>query len=369
MSVIISGVGSISGVCQILAGALAAPGKATVTSPIDASTHQTTAPTLVWASGGGATGFNVYLDKASVHNPPTTKVVDNLNVLSYSPAALDPNTEYVMRVDAVNNIGVTAGDVVTFTTLNPTVVTTITRFEVGSDGDLITPTLLGNGTAGAGTWAIAPDPAVDLTISGDEAFTAIGFKLVDGSGYATSAATKSLKCANTDDVQRIISTLGSHAKVSLFFALKLGSGFGSTSYDLDFGQMVSGSGISPEPGETNDFSAFNWKDSTRRLKAHTLAGKATGIHIPTNLRWYGVTALWDPANLLATIKVYDTTTRPWTLVDTSTLALKSFNLHSLQFGHIDATNGFVNSPHYFGILAWDTTGATFPLLPDEAYGS
>lgn len=365
----LSGNGSISGNVRMIAGALVAPVKATVTSPTNASTHQTTAPTFTWTNGGGATGFNVYLDKSATHNPPTTKVVDNQNVLYYTPAALDVNTEYVLRVDAVNGSGTTTGDVVTFTTLNPVVVTTITRFEVGSNGDLITPTLLGDGTTGAGTWTITPDPAVDLTISTDVAFTAIGFKLSDGSGYSTTAATKSLKCANTDDVQRAICTLGQHSKVSLFFALRLGSGFGSTAYDMDFGQMVSGTGISPAGGETNDFSAFNWKDSTRRLKAHTLAGKDTGIYVPSNLRWYGVTVLWDPASALTTVKVYDTTTKPWALVDTSTLALKSFNLHSLQFGHIDATGGFINSPHYFGILAWDTTGATYPLLPDEAYGS
>lgn len=365
----LSGNVSISGNVRMIAGALAAPVKATVTSPTASSTHQNVNLALTWTNGGGATGFNVYLDKSATHNPPTTKVVNNQNVLTYSATGLDVNTEYVMRVDAVNGSGTTTGDVVTFTTLNPTVVTTILRFGSTADATPITPTLLTNGTTGAGTWTITPDPAAELTVSTEQAFTAVGLKLADGSGYSATTQTRSLRCANNDDFQRIICTLGQHPLVSIGYPLYLGSGFGSTAYNMDFGQMVSGTGISPAGGETNDYSASNWQDNTRRFKAHTLAGKATGIYVPTNGRWYWVTILWDPANLLTTTKIYDTTTKPWTLVDTSSLALKSFNCHSIQFGHIDNTGGIIGSPHYFGPIAIDTTGAAWPLLPDEALGT
>lgn len=365
--VVISGNASFSGNFQTLAGSLAAPTKAVNAFPANGAGHIEPSVTITWSRGGGSTGYNVYLDKASEHNPPTTKVVDNDDVLSYAASGLDANTEYVYRVDAVNNIGTTTGDVVTFTTLNPTVVTSIIRFEDSTNTTPITTTILDNVTVGPGTWAITPDPAVELTISTEQAFTAIGLKLADDSGYVTTTATRSLRCANDDDLQRIICTLDQHAKVSIGFALYLGAGFGSTDYSMDFCQMISGTGISPADGETNDFSAANWQDNTRRLKAHTLAGKDTGINVMANGRWYWVTILWDPANLLTTTKVYDTTTRPWALLNTSSLALKSFNMHTLQFGHIDNTGGVIGSPHYFGVIAVDTTGAAWPLLPDEAY--
>lgn len=367
MSATLSGNFTISGIGQGIAGSLSAPAQVTITSPTDGGTHRSPVLSITWNAASGAAGYNVYLDKSATHNPPTTKVVDFLNVLSYTPGtALDVNTEYALRVDSVNGAGTTAGVVITFTTLNPVVVTSIVRFNNGSNGNLITPTILGNGTTGAGTWTIVPDPAEDLTVSTEQALSVVGLKLTDGSGYDTTNSSRSMRCANAADVQRIILTLGQHAKVSIGYSLYLGSGFGTTAYNLDFGQMVSGTGISPIGGETNDFSASNWQDNTRRFKAHTLAGKATGISVPNNNRWYWVTILWDPASLITTVKIYDTTTSPWTLVDTSDLALKSFNCHTIQWGHIDATGGFINSPHYFGILAVDTTGTAWPLLPDDA---
>lgn len=369
-ALIISGNFKLSGNARLIAGSLVAPDKPVVTAPTDASAHQSPILQIVWAAAAAAAGYNVYLDKASEHNPPTTKVVDNLNVLSYTPSvALDPNTQYVLRVDAINGSGTTQGDVIAFTTLNPIVVTSLIRFEVGSNGDLITPALLASGTVGAGSWAITPDPAVDLTISTEKAFTAVGFKLSDGSGYSTAQATRSLRCANADDLQRVIATLDQHDKVSIFFPLYLGAGFGLTENSMDFCLMVSGTGISPGVGETNDYSAANWKDNERKIKAHTQAGKADGVYMASNLKWYGVTMLWDPANLLATVNIYDTTTKPWTLVGTTTLALRSFNLHQLMFGHCDAVGGIINSPHYFGLIAVDTANAAFPLLPDEAYAT
>lgn len=369
-ALIISGNATVSGNVQMLAGSLAAPTKAVNVFPLDGAAHVDPNITLLWAQGGGATGFSLYLDTQASHNPPTTKVLDNQNQTSYTPSPLSYNTVYNYIVDAVNNIGTTAGDKITFTTAVPTIVDGMIRFEAGSNTDLVTPTLLNSATFGSYTWTISPDPAVDLTISTEQEFQADAVSLADSSGLGDVGSTRSMRCQNNANTQRIIVTLGQHPVLSVGFALYLGPGFGSTAYNMDFMQMVSGTVIDPDlnpPGATNDFSAANWQDNTRKLKAHTQAGKNTGISVPYNGRWYWVTILWDAPNLLTTTKIYDTTTKPWTLVGTDSLALMSFNCHSLQFGHIDNTSGFINSPHWTDDIIWDTAG-TFPLFPDEALG-
>ncbi len=368
-TLVISGNATISGNAQMLAGSLAAPNKAVNVYPLDTVTHVDPNVTFIWAPGGGATGFDLYNDKQSVHNPPTTKILSNQNQYSYGAVALSYNTIYNYKVDAIDNIGTTAGDKITFTTAVPTTVTTLERFENGSDTDLITAAKLTSGNFGAGTWTIDPDPAVELTISTEQEFSADALNISGGSGLGDVGSTRSLKCLNNANLQRAVITLGQHPTASIGFALFLGTGFGLTNFNMDFIQMNSGTVIDAlqNPlGSTSDFSNFNWQDNSRLAKAHTNAGKSTGLTIPINNRWYWVTMLWDGPNLLTTIKVYDTTTHPWTLLGTQTKALESWNLHSIYIGHVDNTSAFINAPSYIDDFTIDNTGAAFPLIPDEA---
>ena len=77
---------------------------------------------------------------------------------------------------------------------------------------------------------------------------------------------------------------------------------------------------------------------------------------------YWITCLWDRANLLATLKVYDPET--WLLVGTSSNVILSRNAENICIGRYDNHGGATqNSSTYFEDLVWDVTGASYPLFP------
>ena len=364
-ALIITGNVSISGNVTAVVGSLAAPAIATNIFPANTQEHILSFPSITWTYGAGATSFNLYLDKESDANPPTT-LVESGNVLTFDASGLDYNTDYVYRVDAVNSVGTTPGNVIAFKTAVPTVCTTIMRLGTGTDETLLTPTELTAGTFGAGTWTVSPDPMTDVYVDTAQHFTAYAVEISGGTGNGGPGETRSIRCDNTANTQRASIELGQHPTLTVGFPLRLGPGFGSTSLNMDFVVIESGDPIDPPPGETNDFSTINWQDNTRRAKAHTIAGKATGVNIPLNNKWYWATMLWDAPNLITKIRFYDPETTPWTLVGESELALLSFNAHRIRFGHVDNTSGFINSPHWFGDILIDSTGAKWPLVPDES---
>ncbi|MCB9367243.1 MAG: T9SS type A sorting domain-containing protein [Calditrichaeota bacterium] len=88
------------------------PAIATNPVPANNATDVSVTTTLSWAGGDGATSFNVYLGPS---DPPdfmgtTTEFTFSL------PIDLFEETTYYWRVDAVNDIGTTTGNVWTFTT-------------------------------------------------------------------------------------------------------------------------------------------------------------------------------------------------------------------------------------------------------------
>jgi len=79
------------------------PAPATLVSPLVGGTTSSDNRTLTWEAGIGSTptGYDVYL---GVDNPPTTKVVDNQNVLTYLlPTTLSNFTTYYWRVHPRHN--------------------------------------------------------------------------------------------------------------------------------------------------------------------------------------------------------------------------------------------------------------------------
>lgn len=90
----------------------AAPNKVSLVSPADSSTNIQLDAVIAWRKPVKAQWYNVYFDTV---NPPVTKVSDGQLARTYVPELSLDNT-YYYRIDAGNSIGVTAGDVITFST-------------------------------------------------------------------------------------------------------------------------------------------------------------------------------------------------------------------------------------------------------------
>ena len=90
----------------------AAPDKVSLVSPADSSTNIQLDAVITWSKPVKAQWYNVYFDTV---NPPVTKVSDGQLARIYVPE-LSLDDTYYYRIDAGNSIGVTTGDVITFST-------------------------------------------------------------------------------------------------------------------------------------------------------------------------------------------------------------------------------------------------------------
>lgn len=90
----------------------AAPDKVSLVSPADSSTNIQLDAVITWNKPVKAKWYNVYFDTV---NPPVTKVSDGQLARTYVPE-LSLDDTYYYRIDAGNSIGVTTGDVITFST-------------------------------------------------------------------------------------------------------------------------------------------------------------------------------------------------------------------------------------------------------------
>ena len=109
------------------------PTQASSPTPVDSGTGIAVSTNLSWTKDFGDEVY-VYFDKQTDHDPPTTKVVDNVDQASYNPPGdLDPDTTYVWRVDTSDGVLITTGDQWEFTTLAvPTKATTPTPADLGT---------------------------------------------------------------------------------------------------------------------------------------------------------------------------------------------------------------------------------------------
>jgi predicted secreted protein len=87
------------------------PEPATNPDPANGASNVTTTPTLSWAAGAGAESHDVYFGTSS---PPASQ--GNQTATSFSPGDLALDTTYYWRIDEVNDLGTTSGDVWSFTT-------------------------------------------------------------------------------------------------------------------------------------------------------------------------------------------------------------------------------------------------------------
>ncbi len=95
------------------------PVQAVMTSPQDDQTEiSITGATLSWEQGNYALAFNVYLGESEA----SLEIVDSATtVTTYHTGSLEFGTDYYWRIDALNENGITAGEVWKFTTVSEAV--------------------------------------------------------------------------------------------------------------------------------------------------------------------------------------------------------------------------------------------------------
>ncbi len=89
-----------------------APDLTTGPSPTDGTVDASLATSLGWSAAGGATQYDVYFGTSAT--PPLAS--SNQSSTSFSPGTLSYSTTYFWRVDSENSVGVTQGDLWSFTT-------------------------------------------------------------------------------------------------------------------------------------------------------------------------------------------------------------------------------------------------------------
>ncbi len=90
------------------------PGLASSPGPANGATGVSITTDLSWTAGSGATSHGVYFGTDAT--PDNGEFKDFYSVTSFDPGTLAENTTYYWRVDEINSVGTTTGDVWSFTT-------------------------------------------------------------------------------------------------------------------------------------------------------------------------------------------------------------------------------------------------------------
>jgi hypothetical protein len=234
--------------------------------------------------------------------------------------------------------------------------------ESGSNREAVTTNLLNAATKGTGgSWSVNT-PLTHLLVSTSFETPLLRPVTIGTSTYPDDRSSRSFVFTNT--VFRQFATYKFAQKTpKLSFGLYMRlSGFRNMDHSFDF--------VAVEAG--GDFLVVNFQDRGSGLayRVHTLdqnnvgpGGAGLGVPVPVaQNKTYWITCLWDKANLVATLKVYDPET--WLLVGTSTNVTLSRDAENICIGRYDNHGGAVqNSSTYFDDLIWDVTGATYPLFP------
>jgi hypothetical protein len=110
------------------------PLKAVSEDPADTATAVDVDKDLGWASGGFTNTYDVYF--GTTPTPGGPEFQGNQGTTSFEPGTMSPFSVYYWRIDSRNDLGVTTGDVWSFTTGDPAALipTSIDVEGVGSEG-------------------------------------------------------------------------------------------------------------------------------------------------------------------------------------------------------------------------------------------
>ena len=234
--------------------------------------------------------------------------------------------------------------------------------ESGGNRAPVTTNILNAATHGTGgSWSVNT-PLTHLMVSSSFETPLLRPVAVGGTTFTDDSSSRTFVYTNTAYRQFAKYTFDQHTpKLSFGLYMRL-SGFNRLDNSFDF--------VAVEAG--GDFLVVNFQDRSSGLayRVHTLdqnnvgpGGAGLGIAVPVaQNKTYWITCLWDRANLLATLKVYDPET--WLLVGTSSNVILSRNAENICIGRYDNHGGATqNSSTYFEDLVWDVTGASYPLFP------
>jgi hypothetical protein len=115
------------------------PGQATNPSPADSATDVSINADLGWTAGSGSTSSDVYFGTDST--PDSGEFQGNQTATTFEPGAMVNNTTYYWRIDEINAVGTTTGNVWSFTTIvaapaqatNPSPANSATDVAVNAD--------------------------------------------------------------------------------------------------------------------------------------------------------------------------------------------------------------------------------------------
>jgi len=233
-----------TGQMQFTSGSFAVPAKAVIVSPVDESTHVPITGPIVFANGGGAASYKVYLDASATPITPTT-LVQNSAATSYVPS-LTYSLKYWCRVDAVNSAGTTTGDIFSFDAVVPYEVDFFLGFEGLSVG---TPT--GADLASARTTSVASgswvNPSITSRVGGDvaidtnqmNAYTPADIDATDLPGTGTRALVIAQELDNVYVLQNL--PTGNWSQVDISGNISIGS-IGGSGVSLDMVNLGNSAG-------------------------------------------------------------------------------------------------------------------------------
>ena len=238
-----------------------------------------------------------------------------------------------------------------------TVLDVYVDMENSTDGAPVTTNMLNACTAGSGgRWVTSANPMTAFKVATRYEQQIRGPVRVGSTDYFdTNGATRTLMFTNTTDREfaRYIFN-APHSRVSIGMYVRLQGFSGSTTDFYDIFALEA---------NTGEFLVLSFEDhSPLQWRVHTQQSPGTGPAITvSDAKTYWVTALWDKASALATIRVYDPAT--WQPVGQSTLAVAAVDATSFYFGRYDAHGQTFTGQWYFDDLMMDLDGGTWPILP------
>ncbi len=235
----------------------------------------------------------------------------------------------------------------------PIIASILQDLNTGSNPSAVSAAMLTASQRGSGgTWTV---PKAGTSLIVDTATQNFNVPIsISGVEYSNTKGFRSDFAVNSDYIQWALPS--SSPKVTIGFFCNMGPT--ATAFANFDHAIIYGSG--------GDFLACSQRaNGTVGIQAHTQVASSGSLVtiVPNTLYW--ITMKFDQANLLGTIRVYETST--WTLVGESTHPQRdSLNATLVQCGRCDAHVAFPAVFSYYYGLTIDTTGNTWPLGPNAA---
>ena len=91
------------------------PGKVSNPTPYEHTSGLPLNVDMSWSAGVGASSYDIYFGTDPI--PDSTEFIRNQSGRTFDPGKMEPGTTYYWRIDSVNNLGTTTGDVWIITTM------------------------------------------------------------------------------------------------------------------------------------------------------------------------------------------------------------------------------------------------------------